>query len=89
MVEASRKAGAQVLLVGMRMPPNYGRDYTTGFAANYTVLAKQHDVPLVPFLLEPIMADRANFQDDNLHPVAGAQPALRDHVWKTLGPMLK
>jgi acyl-CoA thioesterase-1 len=46
-------------------------------------------VPLVPFLLEPIMADRANFQDDNLHPVAGAQPALRDHVWKTLGPMLK
>jgi len=89
MIQASKAAKARVLLIGMRMPPNYGRDYTTGFAANYTALAKQHDVPLVPFLLEPIMADRANFQDDNLHPVASVQPALRDHVWKTLGPMLK
>ena len=89
MIQASQAAKARVLLVGMHMPPNYGRDYTQGFAANYTALAKQHAVPLVPFLLEPIMADRANFQDDNLHPVASAQPAIRDHVWKALAPMLK
>jgi acyl-CoA thioesterase-1 len=89
MIKASKTAGAQVLLVGMRMPPNYGREYTQGFEGNYTALAKQYAVPLVPFLLEPIAGDRANFQDDNLHPVASAQPKLRDHVWKALGPMLK
>ena len=79
----------RVLLVGMRMPPNYGRDYTQGFEANYRALAKQDAVPLVPFLLEPIAADRANFQADNLHPVASAQPKIRDHVWKGLSPLLK
>ncbi len=89
MIKASKTAGAQVLLVGMRIPPNYGREYTQGFEGNYSTLAKQYTVPLIPFLLEPIARDRANFQDDNLHPVAGAQPKLRDHVWKTLGPMLK
>jgi acyl-CoA thioesterase-1 len=89
MIKASKTAGAQVLLVGMRIPPNYGREYTQGFEGNYTALAKQYTVPLVPFLLEPIARDRANFQDDNIHPVASAQPKLRDHVWKTLGPLLK
>jgi acyl-CoA thioesterase-1 len=89
MIRASKQSGAKVLLVGMQMPPNYGREYTQGFASNYRVLAKQYSVALVPFLLEPIAADRANFQADNLHPVAGAQPAIRDHVWKALGTMLK
>ena len=89
MIRAAREAGAQVLLVGMRIPPNYGREYTQGFEAGYTALAAQYKVAFVPFLLEPIARDRANFQDDNMHPVAAAQPAIRDHVWKTLGPMLK
>jgi acyl-CoA thioesterase I len=89
MIRAARTANARVLLVGMRIPPNYGREYTQGFEANYRTLAKQHAVPLVPFLLEPIATDRANFQNDNLHPVASAQPKIRDHVWKTLGPLLK
>jgi acyl-CoA thioesterase-1 len=89
MIRASKQLGAKVLLVGMQMPPNYGRDYTQGFEANYRVLAKQHAVPLVPFLLAPIATDRASFQGDNLHPVASAQPKLRDHVWKSLGPLLK
>ena len=89
MIKASQAAGAQVLLVGMRIPPNYGREYTQAFEANYTSLATQYKVALVPFLLEPIARDRANFQDDNVHPVASAQPKLRDHVWKRLGPMLK
>ena len=89
MIQRAKAANAKVLLVGMRVPPNYGREYAEGFAANYTALAKQYDIPLVPFLLAPIALDRASFQDDNLHPVAAAQPKLRDHVWKSLGPMLK
>lgn len=89
MIQSARKANARVLLIGMRIPPNYGPDYTRGFEATFTELAKQYGVPLVPFLLEPIARDRANFQDDNLHPVAAAQPKIRDHVWTRLGPMLK
>jgi acyl-CoA thioesterase-1 len=89
MIRAAKQGGARVLLVGMRMPPNYGRDYTQGFEANYGALAKQESVALVPFLLEPVAADRANFQADNLHPVASAQPKIRDHVWKGLSPLLK
>ena len=89
MILRAKAANAEVLLVGMRVPPNYGREYAEAFAANYTDLAKQYDIPLVPFLLAPIALDRASFQDDNLHPVAAAQPKLRDHVWKSLGPMLK
>ncbi len=88
MIRASKAAGARVLLVGMRMPPNLGARYTEGFAANYTTLAETHDVSLLPFLLEPIARDRANFQADNLHPVAAAQPRLRDHVWPLLEPLL-
>jgi acyl-CoA thioesterase-1 len=89
MIRNAQAAGATVLLIGMQIPPNYGREYTQAFEANYTALAKQYKVAYVPFLLEPIARDRANFQDDNLHPVAAAQPKIRDHVWKTLGPMLK
>jgi acyl-CoA thioesterase-1 len=88
MIGAAHGAGAKVLLVGMRMPPNLGQDYTRGFEGNYTSLAKKFDVALLPFLLEPIAADRASFQDDNLHPVAAAQPRLRDHVWAALEPLL-
>ena len=89
MITASKKSGAKVLLIGMRMPPNLGRDYTQGFSENYNALAKQHGVALLPFLLEPIALDRNAFQDDNLHPVASAQPKLRDHVWTQLAPLLR
>ena len=88
MIGASQYVGARVLLVGMRIPPNYGADYADGFEQVYRDLAAHFDVALLPFLLEPIAADRRNFQDDNLHPVAGAQPALRDHVWDALAPLL-
>ena len=88
MVTASRKSGAKVLLVGMRMPPNLGRVYTDGFEANYREVAKADSVTLLPFLLEPLARDRANFQDDNLHPTAAAQPQLLGHVWKALVPLL-
>lgn len=89
MIRASKAAGAKVLLIGMRMPPNLGREYTQGFSDNYAALAKQHGVALLPFLLEPIALDRNAFQDDNLHPVASAQPKLRDHVWTQLEPLLR
>jgi acyl-CoA thioesterase-1 len=88
MIGASQYVGAKVLLVGMRIPPNYGADYANGFERAYRDLAAHFDVTLLPFLLEPVAADRGNFQDDNLHPVADAQPALRDHVWTALAPLL-
>jgi acyl-CoA thioesterase I len=88
MVEASRGAGAGVLLVGMRMPPNYGPEYTEAFAAMYAELARSHGTAFLPLLLEPIATDRAMFQDDNMHPTAAAQPLLLDHVWPALAPLL-
>ena len=88
MVSASREAGATVLLVGMRMPPNLGRAYTEGFEANYQVVARDGGATLLPFLLAPIAADRDAFQADNLHPTAEVQPQLLDHVWKALVPLL-
>jgi acyl-CoA thioesterase-1 len=89
MIGASQYVGAKVLLVGMRIPPNYGADYANGFEQVYRDLAAHFDVALLPFLLEPIAVDRGNFQDDNLHPVAAAQPVLRDHVWKALAPLIE
>ena len=89
MIQAAAASKAQVLLIGMRMPPNLGREYTQGFERNYAELAQRHGAALLPFLLQPIALDRQAFQDDNLHPVASAQPKLRDHVWTKLGPMLR
>jgi len=88
-VLASKQAGARVLIVGMRLPPNFGPQYTEGFERNFAELASEHGAALLPFLLEPIATDREAFQADNLHPVAEAQPRLRDHVWPALEPLLK
>jgi len=88
MIGASQHVGAQVLLVGMRLPPNLGADYTAGFERNYRDLSKLFDTGLVPFLLEPIALDRGAFMDDNLHPTVRAQPKLLDHVWPALAPLL-
>ncbi len=89
MIRASQETGAKVLLVGMRLPPNLGPDYTRGFEENFAALSKQHRTALLPFLLEPIALERDAFQADNLHPTAQAQPKLRDHVWPALEPLLK
>jgi acyl-CoA thioesterase-1 len=88
MIGAAHGAGARVLLVGMRLPPNFGPQYLARFEANYGELAQRFDVALLPFLLAPVAGDRANFQPDNMHPVAAAQPKLRDHVWTALEPLL-
>ena len=89
MIGAAQGVGAKVLLVGMRMPPNYGAEYTRAFERTYPDLAARFETALLPFLLEPIARDRDAFQADNLHPVASAQPLLRDHVWRALEPLLK
>jgi acyl-CoA thioesterase-1 len=89
MVQAAKAGGARVLLAGMRLPPNYGPDYTRDFNALFATLAKQEKVALLPFLLEPIAADDAAFQPDRLHPTAAAQPKILDHVWHSLKPLLK
>ena len=88
MIGAAHGADAEVLLVGMRMPPNLGADYTQAFEGNYTALSERFDTALLPFLLEPIALDQAAFQGDNLHPVAAAQPKLLEHVWPALEPLL-
>jgi acyl-CoA thioesterase I len=89
MIVAAKASKAKVLLVGMRLPPNFGPEYTRGFETNYVELSKLRQTTLLPFLLAPVAADRKNFQADNMHPVAAAQPKLRDHVWTALAPMLK
>jgi len=92
MGEAARAAGAQVLLLGMRLPPNYGRSYGEDFAARYQRVADQLGAKRVPFFLKGV-ADAedptALFQADRIHPREAAQPMLLDNVWAVLGPMLK
>jgi len=88
MIGAAHGAGAKVLLIGMQMPPNLGASYTRAFEQNYRTLADRFNAALLPFLLQPIAADRNAYQDDNLHPTAAVQPQLRDHVWTALAPLL-
>lgn len=89
MLQAARATKSKVLLIGMRLPPNYGPEYTQGFERLFVELSKKHGATLLPFLLAPIAADRNAFQSDNMHPVAAAQPKLRDHVWTSLAPLLR
>lgn len=88
MIELSREAGAEVLLLGMQIPPNYGRRYTEAFAGVYPTLAEQYGVPLVPFLLEGIGGVQGMMQPDGIHPTLDAQPRLLDNVWPVLRPLL-
>lgn len=88
MIRQSKAINAKVLLIGMHMPPNYGKSYTEGFANNYRELAKQEKTALLPFLLQPIALDRKYFLPDQIHPNAAGQVKVRDHVWPTLKPLL-
>jgi acyl-CoA thioesterase-1 len=87
-IEQSQKAGARVVLVGMKMPPNYGPDYTRAFEATFGELAKQYKTALVPFLLEDFAEKQELFQPDRIHPTADAQPLMLERVWKALQPLL-
>ncbi|WP_119286734.1 arylesterase [Azohydromonas sediminis] len=92
MVRAARAAGARVLLVGMQVPPNYGRRYADEFAALFGEVAKAEGAALVPFLLAGV-ADgpdpTALFQPDRIHPNADAQPIMLDNVWPALRALLR
>lgn len=88
-IDACRRANARVLLVGMRMPPNYGKDYTEKFQSIFSEIAKSRKLPLVPFLLDGFADRREFFQADGIHPAAAAQPVMLETVWKELLPLLK
>jgi len=89
MLQLSRSAGARVLLVGIRIPPNYGPRYTEEFARMFPELANQYHVPLVPFLLEKVALDPRLMQEDGLHPNAAGEPSVLDTLWPYLKPLLK
>ncbi len=89
MVVASQAAGAEVLIIGMRLPPNYGPDYTDAFFEQFGEIAAARGAAHLPFLLEPIANDDSAFQSDRLHPTAEAQPLIADHVWPALAPVLE
>ena len=88
-ITKSLAAQARVLLVGMRIPPNYGPLYTKNFEAVFTGLAKQFDVARVPFLLDGVALKLDLVQDDGIHPRAVAQPRLLENVWPYLAPLLR
>jgi acyl-CoA thioesterase-1 len=87
--DACRRANARVLLVGIRIPPNYGMPYTEKFHAVFGAVAHSRKLPLVPFLLDGFAENRELFQDDGIHPAAAAQPLMLETVWKELRPLLK
>jgi acyl-CoA thioesterase I len=89
MVRQSQSAGARVLLVGLKIPPNYGPRYTEQFASMFPAVANQYHLPLVPFLLEKVALDPERMQSDGLHPNAQGQPLVLDTVWPYLKPLLK
>lgn len=89
MIDASRQAGARILLVGMRMPPNYGPDYTASFENAFKDLARNNKIRLVPFMMEGFADKRHLFQQDGIHPVADAQPIILDTIWRELAPLLR
>ncbi len=88
-VRTSQQAGARILLVGMRIPPNYGATYTTSFHGLFGEVAARYGLPLVPFLLEDVALDDALMQADGIHPNAAAQPRLLDAIWAPLEPLLR
>jgi acyl-CoA thioesterase I len=89
MIELAQQASARVLLIGMRMPPNYGPRYTADFAQVFASLRDKYHVPLVPFLLQSVALDPSRMQEDGLHPNALGEPIMLDTVWPQLEPMLK
>ncbi|CUI03005.1 arylesterase [Massilia antarctica] len=84
MIELAQKNKARVLLIGIRIPPNYGRDYTERFFGMYKSLSTQYKAPLVPFMLDGVADKPALFQADRLHPNAQAHPIILANIWPQL-----
>jgi acyl-CoA thioesterase-1 len=89
MIRLAKEARAEPVLVGLMIPPNYGIEYAAEFREMYASLARKHHIALVPFLLQGVVDRAENFQPDNLHPTAEAQPRVLDNVWPTLEPLLR
>ena len=87
-IESSQGAGARTLVIGMRIPPNYGPDYTTRFATLFGEVASETKSALVPFLMDGFAERRDLFQEDGIHPAVAAQPLMLDTVWPKLRPLL-
>ncbi|WP_353147999.1 arylesterase [Pollutimonas bauzanensis] len=88
MAAMAQQSNARVLLLGMQIPPNYGRQYTERFQQIFASVAKKNGTALVPFLLDGIATDRNMFQADGIHPNEQAQSVLAENVWEKLQPML-
>lgn len=88
MIEAAKQHDAEVILLGMRIPPNYGPAYTEKFHATYQTLAEKYQTALVPFLLDGIELSEKHLQSDGIHPTAAAQPIIVDNVWQVLEALL-
>ncbi|MET0658807.1 MAG: arylesterase [Steroidobacteraceae bacterium] len=89
MITSAQGARASVLLVGMRIPPNYGEAYSSQFSATFSALSRKHGIPVVDFLLDKVALQPALMQADQLHPTVQAQPILLDNVWPQLLPLLR
>jgi acyl-CoA thioesterase-1 len=92
MAKAAKAAGAKVVIVGMQLPPNYGRQYGDEFAALFPAIAKADGAALVPFLLEGVAdaPDAASqFQGDDMHPKATAHPRILENIWPVVLPLIK
>jgi acyl-CoA thioesterase-1 len=88
-VSSAQQAGARVLLVGMKVPPNYGPEYAERFERVFVEVQKRYRTALVPFLLEGFAERRELFQGDGIHPTEEAQPLILERVWPALAPLLK
>ena len=88
-VESCRKYGAKTLVIGIRIPPNYGRDYTEKFHALFGEISAHYKMSLVPFMLEGFATDRSLFQEDGIHPNSQAQPLILDTIYDQLKPLLQ
>ena len=88
MIQQSQDSGAKVLLLGMQIPPNYGKRYVDAFAKVFGDVAEEKKVPLVPFFLEGVGGHPELMQADGLHPAVAAQDKLLENVWPTLKPLL-
>jgi len=89
MIQQAQAQGARVLVLGVKLPPNYGEDYTRSFEAVFRDVAKTHRAALVPFLLEDFAEKPEFFQPDRIHPTEAAQPLMLDRVWPALKALLK
>ena len=89
MIELSKERGADVVLAGIQIPPNYGQAYTQQLAAVYPELAERFGTPLIDFILEDVALNRELMQPDGIHPNAAGQEVVFANVWRVLGPLLK